>query len=111
MQIVTTRQATIPLQGNAVTFDVPQGMSLRAIRTPSTLDGDNLTFEAGDANSTAPLYDGGSVYSVACGTNRHIAIKREIFVGPSYLKLSTNASTNPQNQSAARTFTLYFAAE
>jgi hypothetical protein len=111
MQIATTRQVTIPLQGNAVTFDVPQGMSLRAIRTPAALDGDNLTFEAGDANSTAPLYDGGSVYSVACGINRHIAIKREVFVGPSYLKLSTNASTNPQNQSAARTFTLYFAAE
>jgi len=76
MQIATTRQVTIPLQGNAVTFDVPQGMSLRAIRTPAALDGDNLTFEAGDANSTAPLYDGGSVYSVACGINRHIAIKR-----------------------------------
>lgn len=111
MQITTPQTVTIPNGANSVVASVPQGMSLRAIRTPATMEGDSLTFEAGNDQSTAPLYDAGTAYSVACGTNRHIAVKREVFVGPSAIKIITNSSGSPVNQTAARTLTLYFAAE
>ena len=112
MQTSSVLTITIPLQANSVAISNPAGMSLRAIQTPAAMDGTSFTFEAGNSSPGAPLYDGASLYSQPCGANRYIPItKPELFIGFSYLKLTTNASGSPVNQGADRTLTLFFASE
>ena len=112
MQIVSVQTVTIPLEGNAVAFPTPQGLSLRAIKTPAAMQGDTFTFEAGNVDGMSPLHDGSSIYALPCGASRYIPItKKDLFIGPSYLKIVTNNSGSPVGQSATRVFTLFFASE
>lgn len=112
MQQSSVYTVTIPAGANSVSVQPPSGLSLRAVQTPAALDGTTFTFEGGANSPGAPLYDGSSVFSIPCGANRFIPItKPELFVGLPFLKITTNASGSPVNQSADRTLTLVFASE
>jgi hypothetical protein len=113
MQSSLVRNAVIPKDGNSVAMDtLPQGLSLRAIQTPALFEGTTLTFAAGNVSPGAPLFDGASSYSLACGASRYIAIpKPELFVGLSFLQITSNVSGSPSNVGADRLLTLFFASE
>jgi hypothetical protein len=112
MQTTSVMTITMPDLANAVAVTAPTGMSLRAIQPPAAMEGTSFTFEAGSTSPGAPLYDGAAIYSQPCAANRYIPItKPELFIGLSYLKLTTAASGSPVNQGADRTLTLFFASE
>jgi len=111
-QSVFVQTVTIPNGGNSVSFTQPTGMSLRAIRTPVSFEGTTLTFQAGYQSPGADVYDAGSVFSLACGASRYIPItKKDLFIGPAFVRVTSNVSGSPSNVAADRTLELFFASE
>jgi hypothetical protein len=85
--LYSSTTVTIPLGGNAVTFDVPSGMVLRSIETPADL-AINVTFQfkgttSSDAGVTPlDLMDGGSKYPVAVQPSQLVPVsKPQLFGG------------------------------
>lgn len=111
-QSVTVQTITIPAGANSVSFTPPSGLSLRAIKTPVSFEGTTLTFAAGYASPGADLYNGSSLYSLASGASRYIPVtSKDLFIGPSFLKITSNVSGSPSNVAADRVLELYFASE
>lgn len=113
-QISQYKTVVIPTGANAVSTDVPFGMSLRGLVTPSTFEGTTITFEvAQDAGGPfLPLYDNATLYSVTSSTSRHITIdKPHLFIGHRFLRIINNVSGSPSNVAAARTVGQLYAAE
>jgi hypothetical protein len=79
------------------------GLQLVAIETPASVVGNSFTFTASvSATGTFdPIYDEGSQYSLAFGSNRWMKVKLDVFCGVPHLKLVSNGS-----EAAGTTFKL-----
>jgi hypothetical protein len=87
-------------------------LSLRAIKTPVSFEGTTLTFAAGYTSPGSDLYDGSSLYSLPSGASRYIPVtKKDLFMGPSFLKITSNVAGSPSNVVADRVLELFFASE
>ena len=87
------KTVVIPTGANSVSTDVPYGLSLRGLLTPSTFEGTSLTFEVAQDPSGpfVPLYNNATLYSVTSNTSRFVAIDQpQIFIGHKYLKIINN---------------------
>lgn len=74
---------------------------LDRIVTPAAVTGATLTFEVGDSGAYKPLYNEGTLYSVAIGADRSIAVDKALFYGIRKLKLKSSSA-----EGAERTFAL-----
>ena len=85
---------------------VPQGQMLAGVLTPGTFTGVSLSFR-GHPNMTdasvQPIYKEGTLYSVACGVNRFIALDTTYTKSISVVSIAS-AST----EAAARTLLVMF---
>lgn len=82
---------------------ISSGTRLVGFVTPAAFTGSNVSFQTSvDAGvSFQPVYNAGSVYSVAVGTSRFVAIDPDVFIGAGYIKIVSDGS-----EAAARTVTL-----
>jgi hypothetical protein len=113
-QSVSLLEATIPSLGNAVAVTLPTGVSLRAIITPVSFEGQDFTFEGEylQAGPGEPIYDGYSLYRVPCGAEQYVLLPSpEKLMGLRWLNIISNVGGVPSNVAASRTLRLVFASE
>ena len=61
-----------------------------------------MTFQSSNDNATfSPVYDEGTQYSVAIGTSRHVALKKQAFDAVRFVRLVSTST-----ETAARTITI-----
>ena len=93
----------IPISGDTSAATViPSGFTLAGVITPAALDGANLSILGAVSSSPTsyqPVYNGGTAYSVAMGTNRFIALDTKITQGIAAFQLKSDST-----EAAARTF-------
>lgn len=88
-----TVSTTVAMQGNRCPI---------AILTPAAINGANFTFQGSvDDNSYFQIFDEGSAYSIAVGTNRFIGLKRQPFEGVRFLRVVSDSA-----EAASRTITV-----
>lgn len=86
----------------SVATPIRPGFVLAGIITPATLTGDALTFKGAAITDPAAyqnLYNGGTLYSVAMGVDRFIALDTNITQGLAAFQLVSD-----ETELAARTF-------
>ena len=87
--------AVIPASGTTTaTITIPEGKRVVGLIMPSTFTGTTLTFKAGYSTSATPqpVYNEGSAYSVACATDRFIAVNPNVFLGAFTLQIISGST-------------------
>lgn len=76
------------------TITIPDGKRVVGLVTPSTFTGTTLTFKAAYSTSATPqsVYNEGSAYSVACSTDRFIAVNPNVFLGAVTLQIVSSST-------------------
>lgn len=103
----TVADVVIAISGtDSATTTVPSGYSLAGIITPAALTGANFSLKGAaiaTAASQLPVYNGGTLYSVAMAANRFIALDTTITQGLATFQIVSDAA-----EAAARTFQVVY---
>lgn len=85
---------------------ISSGTRVVGLKTPAALTGSNVSFQSSSDNGVSfqAVYNGGSLYSVAVGTDRYIALDKDVFDGAAFVKVVSDGT-----EAAARTITLVIA--
>ncbi len=101
---------TIPISAtSSVATPVPPGFVLSGFITPAALTGTSISLRASasvSASSYQAVYDEATLYSVAIGTNRFVALDTRVTQGIAVFELVSN-----DTEAAARVFTAIYTKE